>query len=293
MNDERMPRGPGMDDAFKARMRQGLSTMAVRERMRERARTRAIAGGALAAVVVATAAVFGIQALGGDAERDQAAPPTPTATETTPPEGFEPPPASEAPEPMQTGQPGPTPPPGFEGVAAGEPQVLDAYDCGAADTECGDAGAAGGPQIERYFDAYVLCRGSGSVLYGESVWIDCTEHEPGTGWAQLRVPDVVGDGDPQFTATGDFDGELATVDAGRAPAGGTGAERVTAYLDCNGFGRERVTVGGTVFDCGQGGDLVVEQFGAWGVPVAPGSFAPAITVEGGEAPVIVRWLEER
>ena len=55
MSDElpRGPRGPRMSHDFEERMRRGLSTMAVRERVRERRRNRAIAGGAVAAAVVA------------------------------------------------------------------------------------------------------------------------------------------------------------------------------------------------------------------------------------------------
>ena len=83
MSDELQP---GMSEDFKARMRQGLSSMAVRERVRERRRNRAIAGGAVATV---TAVVLGVgvwQIAGAiDPRVDQAAVPTTSVEPSTTP----------------------------------------------------------------------------------------------------------------------------------------------------------------------------------------------------------------
>lgn len=295
MNDEFGPSGPGaapqMDDEFKARMRRGLSTMAVRERMRERSRNRAIAGGALAAVVIATVAVFGSQALGTlQSERDQAAPPTTTTPVET---GV---PTPEPTEPVETTPPTepaePTPPPGFDGVAAGEPTVTDVETC----IECGDAGAAGGPQLERIYDLYLLCEGSGVVRFGGEVWVDCGDHRAGTGFVEHGVPDWYDDGDPQFTTSDDFDGQLSVVEPGAAAVGDSPGATATVWVTCS-SPEGTVAVGGVLFDCSaavppEGETLRASTLAAWGVPIEPGLFAPRIEI-GADAIVSVSYVVER
>ncbi len=279
MSDERQP---GMSPDFRARMRQGVSTMAVRERVRERRRNRAVAGGAVAAVAAAVLGV-GVWQFSGvlDPRVDEAAP-----APTTTPTAIEP---SVTPEPTvaatETPDPGPTPPPGFEGVAAGEPIVTASVERG----ESGDTGAAGGPGIERMVDVYVLCEGTGTVSFGGAVWIDCADFEAGTGWAVLGEADLVGDGDPQYTTSDDFDGQLQVVDAGVAPQGSAQAATATVYYDCG----PSVTIGGVLFDCSD--PTSIDELAAWGVPIGAGSFAPTIA-PGDDAsgpPSPVRWVMER
>lgn len=291
MNDEQQGGRPGMSEEFKARMRQGLSTMAVRERVRERRRNRAIAGGALAAVVVCAVAVFGSQALGNlSSERDQAAPPTPTApTETAQPTAE---PTAE-PTPEETAPASPTPPPGFEGVAAGEPLVLDHETCVGG---CGDVGAGGGPPVERTFDVYLVCEGSGSVSYGGELWVDCAGQATGAGFVRLGVLDTVDDGDPQFTTSGDFNGRLAVVDAGAPPVGDGAGGTATVWVTCH-SPYDAVTVGGVLFDCGtvevpQDELLVRATMAAWGVPILPGEIAPRIE-QGESSTAEVSFVVER
>ncbi|MGM1030670.1 MAG: hypothetical protein ACQEWM_12500 [Actinomycetota bacterium] len=283
MSDEPQP---GMSEDFKARMRQGLSSMAVRERVRERRRNRAIASGVVAAV---TAVVLGVgvwQVAGSiDPRMDQAAPvPTSTIAPSAEPTPTPAPTSSTAAVPTETAAPEPTPPPGFEGVASGVPIVTDFVDCSAG---CGDAGAAGGPTVERVFDVYVLCEGSGSVLYGGAEWIDCAEHEPGSGWAVLDAMDVVGDGDPRYTSSPDFDGRLQVVDAGAAPTGEVVGDTATVYYDCG----PSVTIGGVLFDCSD--PAIIPDLAAWGIPIEPGWFAPRIEFAPGEPRLPVRWVMER
>lgn len=280
---DQLPPEP-MGDAFKARMRQGLSAMAVRERLRERRRNRAIAGGALAAVVVATVAVIGAQALTSvQLERDLAGPgtteapsPTDAATATpTPTPAVEPPsatPTVPVETPAQTG-----PPPGLEGVAAGVPEVLDVLSCPGG---CGDTGAGGGSQIERRFDIYLVCEGRGQVRYGGQEWIDCADHPAGSGFVQLDAADTYEDGDPQLTTSDDFDGALSVVDSGGVPVGARPAERATVYVTCL-VVEGAVTVGGVVFDCAapqapEGEFVQQSTMAAWGVPILAGEIAPRI-----------------
>ncbi|WP_343920022.1 hypothetical protein [Agrococcus citreus] len=273
---------PRMSDDFKARMRQGLSSMAVRERVRERRRNRAIAAGAVAAVTAVVLGVGAWQVVGAiDPRVDQAATPPTTTVE---PSATPTPTPTLAPAATETAEPEPTPPPGFEGVAAGVPIITDFIDCSAG---CGDSGAAGGPMIERVFDVYVLCEGTGSVLYGGAEWIDCADHEPGSGWALLDASDVVGDGDPRYTTSPDFDGQLQVVDAGAAPSGDATGSTATVYYDCG----ASVTIGGVLFDCSDPG--IIPDLAAWGIPIAPGSFAPRIEFAPGDAKGPVRWVMER
>ncbi|WP_306233264.1 hypothetical protein [Agrococcus beijingensis] len=304
MSDQWLPEGPGpepMDDAFKARMRQGLSSMAVRERLRERRRNRAIAGGALAAVVVATVAVIGAQALGGgQLEQDRAQPgttqtPAP-ATSSTPAPTEPSTPAPTEPSTPAPSEPGPapaTPPAGFEVVAAGEPRVLDVQSC--ADG-CGDAGTGGGSPVERTFDVYLLCEGSGSVAYGGQSWVDCSEHPAGSAFVQLDAIDTVDDGDPQFTTSTDFDGQLRVVEPGRLPAGDAGGSTATVFVTCQGT-RGTVRVAGVVFDCAAAEaapGMVVRSstIAAWGVPIEAGALAPRIEPDP-DASVQVAYVVER
>ncbi|WAC67196.1 hypothetical protein OVA14_05490 [Agrococcus sp. SL85] len=287
MSDERPP---GMSEEFQARMRLGLSTMAVRERVRERRRNRAIAGGAVAAAVVAVVAVLGGQVLAGGASERDVAVPTQTAEPTTEP--TQPSLDTPTPEPTETEPAEPTPPPGFEGVAAGEPSVLDSVDC--SEGGCGDAGAAGGPSVEGVYDVYVLCQGTGQVRFGDSVWIDCTQFDPGTGWALLAYDDTVGDGDPEFTATSEFDGRLDVLPTGESPQGRAQASTATVYYDCSGF-EEGPIIDGVQWDCRQGGFSIIPDLGAWGVPIPEGSYAPRIRHDGDGSlgTSMVRWVEER
>ncbi len=299
MNDERM-RHPdegrmgeaaGMDDAFRARMRQGVATMAVRERVRERARNRAIAGGALATVVVATAAIFGVQALGGAAERhDQAAPPTPTRTAAPEPT------VSPTPQPTPTEQE-PTPPPGFEGVAAGEPVVTGVIPPG----DAGDAGAAGGPhpsQIEGYVDAYVLCEGDGRVYSGDDLWVDCGALAPGTVIVDIGTPRFREWDDPELTWSADFDGEVRVVPNGEQPEGVGVGGTATVHVEC--LLAPPVTIGGVRFDCeGSPEAGHVTDLAAWGLPFGPDVLVPRIEVEPledgqpGSAHGTIRFVIER
>ena len=274
----------GMSPDFRARMRQGLSTMAVRERVRERRRNRAIAGGAVAAVAAAVVGVGVWQFAGAlDLRIDEAAPAPTTTMEPSAEPSAEPPPSA-TPEPVPT-ETAPVPPPGFEGVAAGEPIVTDFVDCR---NGCGDTGAAGGPALERSYDVYVLCEGSGSVLFGGAEWIDCADHEPGTGWALVDRSDVVGDGDPRFTATPDFDGQLQVVEPGEVPPGSVEGETATVYYDCG----PTVTIGGVTFDCNTDPGIIPD-LAAWGVPIADGSFAPMMESVGGVSRSDMRWVMER
>lgn len=290
MSEERPPE---MGDDFRGRMRQGLSSMAVRERLRERRRNRAIAGGALAAIVVATVAVIGSQALGGaQLEQDRAQPGT-TQTPGQPPAqtpggtdpGTSTPPVE---PPVETGAP--TPPPGLEGVAAREAQLLDVATC----AECGDAGSADGAPVEGRFDVYLVCEGRGTVSFGGVLWVDCAEHPAGTGFAQLGVVDTLSDGDPQLTASSDFDGRLSRVDEG-APAVGEGeGGTATVWVTCSGQS-EPVVVGGVTFDCGaveapEGEMVTAATFAAWGVPILPGEIAPRLT---GAVPASLSFVVER
>lgn len=285
----------GMSDEFASRMRQGLSTMAVRERVRERSRNRAIAGGALAAVVVATVAVFGSQALGQlSPERDQAGPAVTQTPTTAPTEPGSTDPAPSEPAPTETAPTEPTPPPGFAGVAAGEPLVVDTESCGG---DCGDAGAAGnGTPVERLLDIFLLCEGSGSVSYGGAPWVDCSQHAAGSGFVQFDVVDSFEDGDPQVTASSDFDGQLSVVEAGQPPVGSGGGGTATVWVTCTGS-TGRLTVGGVLFDCSTAvapaGEIVVgSTIAAWGVPIRPGEIAPR--VEGGRsAMATVSFVVER
>lgn len=286
MSDEQQP---GMSEEFKARMRQGLSSMAVRERVRERRRNRGIAGGAVAAMAAAIVGVGVWQFAGAlDPRVDQAAP-APTTTPASIEPSAEPTPeptptatATATPEPTETG---PTPPPGFEGIAAGEPIITDFFDCGGG---CGDAGAGGGLEVERSFDVYVLCEGSGSVLYGGVEWIDCAQHEPGSGWALLGLLDFVGDGDPQYTTGAGFDGYLQVVDPGVVPTGSVENSTATVYYDCG----PPVTIGGVRFAC-DGDPGIIPDFAAWGIAIERGSFAPRVEAAEGTRPSHVRWVMER
>lgn len=286
MSDERPP---GMSEEFQARMRLGLSTMAVRERVRERRRNRAIAGGAVAAAVVALVAVLGGQVLAGGAGERDVAVPTQTAEPTTEPTQ----PSLDTPtlEPSETEPAEPTPPPGFEGVAAGEPDYVQSTACPTND--CGDAGAAGGPSLEGQYDVYVLCEGAGQVLYGGRVWIDCAQYDAGTGWAMLGYGDFVGDGDPEFTATPDFEGRLDVLAPGAVPQGRAQAATATIYHDCS-RGPGELRVGGTLWECRRD-DYAAESVSAWGVPIAEGSYAPRFEAPDSDPrqPTMLRWVEER
>ena len=295
---------PRMDDAFRARMRQGLSSMAVRERMRERRRNRAIAGGAVAAVVVATFAVVGAQALAGvGAERDQAAPastqseaPAPTVAETPPGDAptAQPTESAAATEPAE-----PTPPPGLEGVAAGEPQLLDVLTC---DGGCGDTGAAGGPLLERTYDVYLLCGSRGTVHFGGELWVDCGELGAGAGIALFDRMDTLEDGDPQFTTSSDFDGDLVVVDAGEPPVRQSrGAEgegtTATVWLTCDSL-TGTIAVGDSVIDCGgveapADGTFRGSLFAVWGVPILPGEIGPRVEVGDDAQLGSLTWVIER
>lgn len=284
MNDEPQP---GMSEEFKARMRQGLSSMAVRERVRERRRNRAIAGGAVATV---TAVVLGVgvwQIAGAiDPRVDQAAVPT-TSVEpsTTPTPAPTPTPTSAPTAPTETAEPEPTPPPGFEGIAAGTPFMHDFFDC--AD-DCGDTGAGGsGPVVERTYDVYVVCEGAGTVSYGEAVWVDCGTLAPGSGFAELGVLDTIDDGDPQFTASSGFTGQLSVVERGAPSSGSVEGSTATVFVECSPF-TDPVTVGGTRFACDP--DLESQSLAAWGIPILPGEIAPRI--EGVEHATI-RFVVER
>lgn len=276
MSDEQQ-----MSDAFKARMRQGLSTMAVRERMRERARNRAIAGGALAAVVIAAGAVLGVQVLaGGAAHQDMAGPGTSTTAEPTAPPAPGP---TEAPEPTETeptetAPAEPTPPPGFDGVAAGEPLVTSTIPL-----ESGDAGAGGGydpGQVERRTDIYVLCEGTGTVSLGDEPWIDCTTLQPGTVAVHLDRPYFSDWDDDELVVSDDFDGVVREVPAGEAPAGtGTGGT-ATVHVIC--FGDAPTVVGGVSFECSwSDDDEQARSVAAWGVPFGPDELVPRITERNG------------
>lgn len=297
-------RQPGMSEEFQARMRRGLSSMAVRERLRERSRNRSIAGGALAAVVVATVAIFGVQALaGGDAERDLAGPGTTQTPTPTPSVGSGETPAGEptvepTAEPTEPVAPEPTPPPGFEGVAAGEPQLLDVYTCDG----CGDSGAAGGPGLERTYDVYLLCGSRGIVSFGGSPWVDCAELGDGAGIALLDRIDTLEDGDPRFTASGDFDGDLLVVDAGEPPvreAGGAAGEgrTTTVWVTC-GSRSGTITIADSVIDCGdlaapEDGQFRGALFAAWGVPILPGDIGPRVEASDDALIDSLRWVIER
>ncbi len=153
-------------------------------------------------------------------------------------------------------------------------------------SDSGDTGAAGGPSIERVYDVYVLCEGEGTVLFGGAAWIDCTEFEPGTGWAIFGQLDYAGDGDPQYTASPDFDGQLSVVDEGAVPAGSANGATATVYYDCG----STVTIGGVVFDCDADPTAIVD-LAAWGVPIGAGSFAPRVEAE--VRPESIRWVVER
>ena len=292
MSEPQLRDEPRMDDAFRARMRQGLSSMAVRERMRERRRNRAIAGGAVAAVVVATFAVVGAQALAGlQPERDRAAPPMPThSTIQTPaetPEPTEPVETTPAPEPPEH-----TPPPGLEGAAAGQPTVTDVRSC----SECGDTGAGGGDPAESHFDVYLLCEGRGTVRFGGEVWADCGDHRAGTGFVEHGVADWYDDGDPRFTTSDDFDGQLSVVEPGAPATGASPGVTATVWVTCS-APEGTVTVGGVLFDCSapvppEGETLVGSTLAAWGVPIEPGLFAPRIDI-GANAVVSVSYVVDR
>jgi hypothetical protein len=280
---------PPMGDDFQARMRRGLSTMAVRERVRERRRTQAIAGGALAVIAAAVVGVGAWQLADatGDPQRDQAAP-TPSVSQPADTPAPSEPGAS---EPAPTDRPDPTAPPGLEGVAAGEPEVLDVLRC----EECGDAGAAGqAPVVERTFDVYLVCEADGTVDYGGQRWIDCADHPAGTGFTQLGVPDLIDDGDPRFTASDDFDGALSIVDAGAPPVGSIDGASATVSVVCH-RDQGAVTVGGVRFDCtagweGPGVQSVIQA--AWGVPIRPGEIGPRIELDG-DALASVTYAVER
>lgn len=293
MTEQQLRDEQGMDAAFRARMRQGLSTMAVRERTRERRRNRAIAGGALAAVVVATAAVFGVQALAGaDGQRDQAAPPAPTSEAPAP---------TPTPEPTPTEPPEPTPPPGFEGVAAGEPIVTESR---AGDV--GDTGAAGGPhasQIEGYIDSYVLCEGSGQVYSGDELWVDCATLQPGTVIADIGSPQYRDWVDSELSRSADFDGTVRAVPNGEVPEGVGVGGSATVYVEC--LFEPSVTIGGVRFECmepvdtGAGSTEVAAEMAAWGVPFGPDELVPRIEVDAasngslGVARGTIRFVIER
>lgn len=289
MNDEPM-RDEQMRDEFRARMRQGLASMAVRERVRERARNRAIAGGALAAVVLVTAGVFGVQAVGGNAERDQAAPPTPSPTvvETPAPTATEP----AATEPAETDPPEtdpaePTPPPGFEGVAAGEPIVTGSETCDG----CGDAGATG--DYRAFLDVVVLCESAGAVTYNGLHWIDCTTVPAGTGVMQVALPLLSDEPDPVLEGVDGFTGELQVVPHGQPVPGDAGGASASVYYDCDGWGGGvPITVGGTVFDCSsEAGERL--QLAAWGVPIPAGQLVPTLSVPEGTPGAQLRFVVER
>jgi hypothetical protein len=280
MSDEQQS---GMSEEFKARMRQGLSSMAVRERVRERRRNGAIAGGAVAAVAAAVIGVGAWQFAGTlDPRVDQAAPPAPTSTIEPSAVPSTDPSIATTPTPTETIPPQPTPPPGFEGVASGVPIVTASVPRG----EGGDTGAAGGGGVEREYDVYVLCEGTGTVSFGGAEWIDCTDFEEGTGWAVFGQVDEVGDGDPRYTASPDFDGELSVIDAGASPPGSAGGSTATVYYDCG----PTVTIGGVLFDCDADPTAIV-NLAAWGVPIGAGSFAPR--VESDDWTPSIRWVVER
>lgn len=277
MSDE-LPEGPRMSADFEERMRRGLSTMAVRERVRERRRSRAIAGGAVAAAVVAVAAVIGGQALAGLApERDMAAPPAPTTSATSEPVPSET--AVPAPTPTETAPAEPTPPPGFEGIAAGEAHVTASVPLG----EGGDAGAAGGPdpkQIEGYVDVYVLCEGSGQVLVGDTPWLDCARLQEGTVMLDLGRALYRDFDDPEIRGTADFTGVIRQVQRGEAPAGIGVGGTATVYVDC--WSRpSTLRVGGVdvTEGCGTAVDgRFVTEVGAWGIPFGPDQLIPTVEV---------------
>lgn len=289
MNDEQM-RDEQMRDEFRARMRQGLASMAVRERVRERARNRAIAGGALAAVVLVTAGVFGVQALGGSAERDQAAPPTPSPTVAETPAPTATDPAETDPahsEPGETTPAAPTPPPGFEGVAAGEPIVIGSETCDG----CGDAGAGG--DYRAFLDVVVLCEGVGAVTYDGLPWIDCATVPAGTGVVQVALPLLRDEPDPVFAGVDGFTGQVRVVPHGQSVMGDAGGASASVYYDCDGWGGGvPITVGDTVFDCsGDAGERL--HLAAWGVPIPLGQLVPALSVPEGTPGAQLRFVVER
>lgn len=255
-----------MSAEYRARMRQGLSTMAVLERRRERRRNRAIAGGSAAAVAALVIGV-GVWSVAGGAppERDQAAPTSPIDPGAAP--------SASAPEPEPSAPTEPTPPPGFAGVAAGQPITYDSMP--ACESDCGDTGAAGGgavdDRVERMYDVYAVCEGQGSVSFGGERWLDCSALAPGTGYAQFGLYDVVDDGDPRFTTSRDFNGQLSVVDAGEPSSGTVEGSSATVFVDCY-PSTIPITIGGTVFDCDP--TLASQSLAAWGIPILPGEIAP-------------------
>jgi hypothetical protein len=264
MSDERQS---AMSEEFRARMRQGLSSMAVLERRRERRRNRAIAGGSAAAVAALVVGV-GIWSVAGAElpERDQAAPTSPVEPGAAPSD-----PAS---EPTPSASPLPAPPTGFAGVAARQPITYASLP--GCESECGDTGAAGGPlddRVERVYDVYVVCEGQGSVSFGGERWLDCSALAPGTGYAALGLYDLVDDGDPRFTASSDFDGQLSVVDTGEPSTGSIDGATATVFVDCY-PGSLPITIGGVVFECDP--TLASQSLAAWGVPILPGEIAPRI-----------------
>lgn len=290
MNDERM-RDDGMSAEFQARMRRGLSTMAVRERQRERQRERrrrAMAAGALVAVVVAGGTALTIAVTGdGSREQDRAQPGT---TETPDPAVLS------TPGPLVTDAPSPTAPLEFEGVAAGTPQVFDVQTCTGVD-DCVDQSAAGSAPADRIVDAYVLCESDGTVSQGARPWIDCSEQRPGSGFVQLHVAADASDADAEFTASPDFDGTLAVVETGQRPQGEAGSATATVYVTCLST-RGTITVGGVDFDCGlaqapEGEFVESATLGAWGIPIQPGDLAPSIERDPRSVFVQVEYVAER
>lgn len=267
MSDERH----GLDPDFAQRMRAGLSTMAVRERRRERARRRVLGIGAATAAVAGVVALglvqLGVVAVPGD---ETAPPPThdPGAvpTETAP----APPPEAEDPAPPDDGQ---TPPAGFEGVDPGEVVALG------SGPHLGGTGDAAADDDWVAIDVYVLCSGAGQVLEGGAAQVDCAAEPAGTivmfsGWDD---PDAI-----DITTSGDFDGTVEWVPTGELPQVASQGGTATVEVACVGS-RDRpqvYVVGGITFDCATVGDIPYDQYttlAAWGVPYEAGQLGPAIT----------------
>jgi len=262
MSDET---GPGMDEAFAARMRRGLAAMPPREVARtERLRQRA--AGAIGVLVIVAVTVLGVQTLGpGASPGIEAVPtptPTPSATPTPEPTPEPAPSVSPTPEP----DPGPTPPPGFEGVAAGVPVVTE------LSGGFGDTGAAGGEPFVTH-DIYVLCQGIG-VVETPYESVDCAALAPWTVIAVLSVPTYVSEGTtPAVTLSADFDGTVRVVEAGEQPGGVGVGGYATVWVP-----RSDVTsVGGVPFTFTYTQDgLASSEEAAWGIPYSPDQLVPTI-----------------
>lgn len=267
MNDQTGGAERQMDDDFRADMRRGLRHMIVTERRRAQRRNRVIAGSALALVLGAVVAVGAYGLSRTNPEQDRALP-APTASMQPSADATQPPHSTAA-------ETSPTPPAGFEEVAAGVPHVREVRTCTDA---CGDQGATGSGPSDRLVDAYLLCEGRGIISRDGSAWIDCGEHASGSGFVELDVPATAAA--DSFSASADFDGVLEVVDAGTPPQGDAGAQYATVSVTCAGP-RGAVTVGGVDFDCAlahapEGEFVASATLAAWGVPIAIGELAPRI-----------------